>query len=699
MALLAYDVEVLPNYFSIAIIDVNDYLRLCEEYNFDNASIEVKRDVCSKVRKVIYELYNEDDSQLFDIVKILEAPNNTFVGFNTSRYDRAMLACFLMYYKRYSKVSALIKHLYETSGKIIKSMKDNTNDNSLALLYKYKFAFHEIDLMKVFALDKSFKSLKQTSINLCWFDLREFHRGVVTDEERKYYNYRDDITNEQITKLRDEWDRYLIDSDRELMRVYNFNDVFICCELMRQKQEEIQLRYDITNDYHVNCLSSSRSNIADVLFLQWYKDKTGIDLRNFKPNDYRNIKIGECIMDCIHFTSDNLNTLLSSLREAIIVSINEDVLKQLVTVGNTQYQMGAGGLHSVDKPAIFISNDEYVYRDADVTSYYPHIIKYMRVKPRHMVESAWFEIVEFLITERVNAKKAGNKVTAEALKIVINSIFGKLGFEFGFMYDRKALIQVTLNGQLLLLMLIERLEAAGFMVISANTDGIVTQIPRDRESEYHAICDQWMVDTQFNLEFADYEKYIRVHVNSYISLKPDDPNNPKPTSKRLKMKSSMNPYLYREDLSKGFNCPIVAMAIADHFINGGEVMDYIKSCKNILMFCKTQNVDKSYDVVIDKVVNGKVIREQLQRNNRYFISLYGGVLKKVRGKEEANLVSGEYVTIANEIEDTPVEQLEIKYSYYYDEAMKIINQIRLGMNTKSRSKLKKQFGMYKSLFD
>lgn len=699
MALLAYDVEVLPNYFSVAFIDVNHYIELCKEYDFDNADLSTKQLVCDRVRKKVYEIYNDDDSQLIDLVKLLETKGNTLCGYNTSRYDRCILSCLLMYWKRFSKTKDLLKYLYETSVKIIKSLRSDVRDNSLAVFYKYKHAFHEIDLMKVFALDKAFKSLKQTSINLLWFDLREWHRGIVTDEERKYYNYRSDITNEQVTKLIDTWDRYMVDADLQQMRIYNYNDVFICCEMMRQNQEEVQLRFDITSKYNINVLSSSRSNIADELFLNWYKDKTGVDLRSFKPNDYRNIKITECIMDCVKFTTPYMQNMLKQLHEAVIVSVTDDILKQKIKIGTTEYQMGSGGLHSVDKPDMFYTNDQFIFRDADVTSYYPHIIKYMRIKPRHMLEDAWFEIVEFLITERVKAKHAGDTVVANALKIVINSIFGKLGFEFGFMYDRKALIQVTLNGQLLLLMLIEMLEQAGFKVVSANTDGIVTRIPRDREKEYHSICDTWCKNTRFELEFADYEKYIRVNVNSYISLKPNDPNKPKPVDKRLKSKGTMNPNLYKEDLVKGFNSPIVAKVIAEHLINGVDVMDYLKSCKNVLMFCKTQNVDKSFEIFYEQVVDGKITRIKLQQNNRYYISNSGGVIKKSRNGKDANLVSGEYVTLCNILPSQPVEALNIDYKYYYDEAMKLINQIRSGLSTKHKSKLKKSFGMYNGLFD
>lgn len=62
-------------------------------------------------------------------------------------------------------------------------------------------------------------------------------------------------------------------------------------------------------------------------------------------------------------------------------------------------------------------------------------------------------------------------------KIVLNGTFGKLGSKYSFLYSPNLMIQVTITGQLALLMLIEALEAAGISVVSANTDGIVSRCP------------------------------------------------------------------------------------------------------------------------------------------------------------------------------------------------------------------------------
>ena len=84
-----------------------------------------------------------------------------------------------------------------------------------------------------------------------------------------------------------------------------------------------------------------------------------------------------------------------------------------------------------------------------------------------------------------------NKTAAEALKIVINSIYGKLGSELFFLYDRFAQMQVTINGQLMTMTLVETLELEGIHVVSANTDGIVIKLPVDKEEVFKHITDEW----------------------------------------------------------------------------------------------------------------------------------------------------------------------------------------------------------------
>ena len=143
--------------------------------------------------------------------------------------------------------------------------------------------------------------------------------------------------------------------------------------------------------------------------------------------------------------------------------------------------MAAGGLHSVDRPDILVSTDRFLYRDADVSSYYPNLVINEHVCPAHLAFAAFHAIAKFITAERMTnknkakeAKNAHNKelatfygTGADAYKIVANSgLFGKLGFD-GWMFDLKAMYQTTINGQLYLMMMIEEMELNGIPVVSA----------------------------------------------------------------------------------------------------------------------------------------------------------------------------------------------------------------------------------------
>jgi len=92
-------------------------------------------------------------------------------------------------------------------------------------------------------------------------------------------------------------------------------------------------------------------------------------------------------------------------------------------------------------------------------------------------------IYQKILDDRLAAKNSGDSVTSNTIKIVLNGSFGKLGSKWSILYAPRLLLQVTLTGQLALLMLIEMIEDAGIPVVSANTDGIVIKCPANRKSE------------------------------------------------------------------------------------------------------------------------------------------------------------------------------------------------------------------------
>lgn len=730
MKALAYDIEVTRNYFGVCFVDLNHYLEVFKDCVDDKQEaiplidklsvIEIKNRLAT-VKRYRFSIFEDDDSELYPLLNWLQYEADYF-GYNNNKYDRLMLSALLMYYNQFDKPSKLIEFLYDTSQRIIRNSDNDVlwQDNFTNMLMKNRLNFRDLDLFQIFRLDHFHKSLKQTSINIKWYNLLEYHMPPISELDVDYY-YRltenRGLSIEQLNRLyRNSFERYLHPAWKKEMEEYNDNDVFICCELVRMNQEEIRLRYMISKEYEINVLSASRSTIADKVIVKLYSKFTGLHPKRFIDSKTirRKIEVSEILSDKIQFLSPQLNDLLQSLR-SLVLRGEKGEFERTFTYAGTSYTLATGGLHSNEIPAIYVADDKQTIVDRDVTSYYPNLIRSLKVCQKHLNPKAWFRIADTIVDERTEHKHLAKDkslsliqqikhfTAAACLKIVANAgIFGKMGSEKSFLCDKKAMYKVTINGQLFLLMLIERLEDAGIHVISANTDGIVTIVPKGLEETADNICHWWEKHLGLELEFTSYSKYITEGVNSYLTVKTDG---------KKKFKGRMNPKMYLEDLSKGYNSPIVAKAVTEYFINGTPVMETLRNSKSILDFCRTQNVNRKYYIEYTHVVDHKMVVEEVQRNTRFYVSLTGGSLMKVEilGWDENNqpklkkssLCAGQRVTVCNLVEDKDISELNINYLYYYNECMAIIEPIEQSRNNKGKGKrlVKKYYGMRNTLFD
>lgn len=730
MKALAYDIEVTRNYFGVCFVDLNHYLEVFKDCVddkqeaiplIDKLSVTEIKNRLATVKRYRFSIFEDDDSELYPLLNWLQYEADYF-GYNNNKYDRLMLSALLMYYNQFDKPSKLIEFLYDTSQRIIRNSDNDVlwQDNFTNMLMKNRLNFRDLDLFQIFRLDHFHKSLKQTSINIKWYNLLEYHMPPISELDVNYY-YRltenRGLSIEQLNRLyRNSFERYLHPSWKKEMEEYNDNDVFICCELVRMNQEEIRLRYMISKEYEINVLSASRSTIADKVIVKLYSKFTGLHPKRFIDTKTirRKIEVSEILSDKIRFLSPQLNDLLQSLR-SLVLRGEKGEFERTFTYAGTSYTLATGGLHSNEIPAIYVADDKQTIVDRDVTSYYPNLIRSLKVCQKHLNPKAWFRIADTIVDERTEHKHLAKDkslsliqqikhfTAAACLKIVANAgIFGKMGSEKSFLCDKKAMYKVTINGQLFLLMLIEKLEDAGIHVISANTDGIVTIVPKGLEETADNICHWWEKHLGLELEFTSYSKYITEGVNSYLTVKTDG---------KKKFKGRMNPKMYLEDLSKGYNSPIVAKAVTEYFINGTPVMETLRNSKSILDFCRTQNVNRKYYIEYTHVVDHKMVIEEVQRNTRFYVSLTGGSLMKVEvlGWDENNqpklkkssLCAGQRVTVCNLVEDKDISELNINYLYYYNECMAIIEPIEQSRNNKGKGKrlVKKYYGMRNTLFD
>lgn len=737
------DVEVFVNLFSITFVDMKDYFNKfadCVDVTVDKKGKEKRTPIplteklsvaeiksrLDSVKKDIFWISDTDDTQLLSMVAYINAMQANYetktdedgkvnqipirydlFGFNNQGYDDLMIKAFLMYYNRFDKTKYLIEKLKSISDKVIKLQSDKSafyEDKELELIRKYKLPYATVDLQQIFGLhsatvnidkdtgerQKFGKSLKQTSINLKWYNLLDFVLPPITEEENDIY-YRKDIfkyhnySAEQLNKLiTNDFDRYVMPEYVEPMLQYNTNDVFIVCEMARLFPDEIKLRYSITSAFGVNVLCSARANVADKLTVKFYSDISGLHKDKFIKGrtDRTKLSFNKIIFPHIGFKTPELQALLEDMKKVSIYHTNKDAFSREITFYGTTYTLATGGIHSVDPPRVCTSDAKYIFRHHDYTSYYPSIMISYNIAPKHLHQKSFTKLMAYLKDTRVKCKHGGdenviegvpNSVAAEALKIVINSIYGKLGSELFFLYDRFAQMQVTINGQLMTMTLIEELELNGIHVISANTDGIVIKLPKDKEEVYKDITDRWNEFNKMGADYEDYEIIVSRDVNNYFDVQ---------TSSKVEYKGALDPKQYLKELRKGYDMPIVALAVYNFFRFNKPVMQTLQEHKDILDFCKTQNVGKQFDVCYDIVQNGVVKTVYSQRHVRFYVSTKGVVIQKENkvDNKRSRLAGGLPVQILNNLDDKPIEERNINYKYYYDEAYKIIDPIKLSIS-------------------
>lgn len=728
---MCYDVEVTRNYFSVVFVDLRSYLKIfsdCVDNDgkaiplVDKLTIAEIKQRLETIPKKRFVLYEDDDTDLFSLLYWLQQKADYF-GYNNRKYDRLMLSALLMYYNQFDKPSKLITFLYETSQRVIRSSNNDTlwTDNFTSLILRNNVAFRDLDLFQIFRLDHYHKSLKQTSINIKWYNLKEYTMPPIGDLDRHYYHERlpeaKGMTDRELNiHYRNVFERFIPKEYLNEIADYNDNDVYIVAELIRMNQEEVLLRYRISEEYKVDVYSASRSTIADKVIVKLYSKFTGLHPKAFIDTKTirRKILVSEILSDKIAFSTPELNDILSGIRSLTLKGEKGEFDREFTFMG-TSYTIATGGLHSNEIPAVYVENSDSIIVDRDVASYYPNMIRSLKVCQKHLIPKAWFRIADTIVDERLEHKHLAkdksldvmerdkHATAAACLKIVANAgIFGKMGSEKSFLCDKKAMYQVTINGQLFLLMLIEKLELAGIHVISANTDGIVTIVPRELEQTADDICHWWEKHLGLELEFTYYTKYVTEGVNSYLTVKRGGSS---------KFKGRMNPKMFLEDLSKGYNSPIVAKCVTEYFINGTPVMETLRNAKSILDFCRTQNVNHKYRLEFTHVVDGKIRTDVVQRNTRFYISSTGGTLMKVESMgwnehneeqvKKSSLCAGQRVSICNTVDDTDISELNVNYLYYYNEAMAIIEPIEQSRNNKGKGKrlVKKYYGMRNTLFD
>jgi hypothetical protein len=375
----------------------------------------------------------------------------------------------------------------------------------------------------------------------------------------------------------------------EIAKVFNYcvNDLFSTELLFNELKPGLELRYRMSAAYLTDVRSRSDAQIAEQVISSEIQKITG--QKPERPDIPPGTIYLYNVPDYIEYKHPALQAMLEVVRSAYFI-VGEDgyvtMPKQIgeiaLSIGACVYHMGIGGLHSSEKNTAHRSDSNTMLIDRDVASYYPAIILNQQLYPQHL-GPAFLSVYKKIVDDRLAAKASGNKQVAASLKITINGSFGKLGSKWSVLYAPDLMIQVTVTGQLSLLMLIDMIESAGIPVVSGNTDGVIIKCQKEHYDALQEIIALWERRTGFTTEETRYDAVYSRDVNNYIALKLDGTTKPKGCySERGSAGDSV--------LSKNPENLVCNDAVAAAISKNTPVEQTIRGCTDIRRFVTIRNV-------------------------------------------------------------------------------------------------------------
>lgn len=276
-----------------------------------------------------------------------------------------------------------------------------------------------------------------------------------------------------------------------------------------------------------------------------------------------------------------------------------------------------GGVHGA-KPCVTVEKKgTRRLRNKDVGSLYPNSMINFGYCSRSMKDP---EAYIKLVRKRLGYKKAGDKKRANALKLVVNTVYGAMLNLYNDLADRWAGRSVCISNQLAMMMLIVQLakQCKTIDFININTDGIMYTIDESEDELANMIVATWCEITKFEMEDdGDLQKVIQKDVNNYILIKEDG---------SFKTKGGYVS-LYDGGNFKTNSLSIVHKAIVDYLVSGVPAEKTINDCKDIFAFQQIIKTGGTFEGSYH-YVNG--VREPIQKVNRVYAikdPKYGAVVK------------------------------------------------------------------------
>lgn len=560
---VVYDIEIFPNCFHCC----------CKDTETGN----------------IYKFeISERKNTLEEMINFFRQPKTLFCGYNNHHYDDVVMNYIIDYQNILASLPywRICQSLFNLSRTIV---EDEDGSRDKLKRWKYAHYFHSMDLLTMQFSQKLRVGLKTMQVTMHYKNVQEYDG---------------------------DFDQPLPVTEIDKMIAYNINDVESTTELLNRLKDQVELRLFIEKEHGIDCLSMDSVKMAETFLLEEYSKRSGIPKNVIKemhsPMDY--IPLKDVILPFIKYKNPKLQDVLEDMKKQIVYSKERKGYEKKFVLSNVVYSIGVGGIHSIHTPKIFLPKEDEFIGHSDVASMYPSLLIEYQWGPRHLGK-LFCDLFAGLKEERLEAKHTGQTVKNLFLKIVLNSPTGKMQQEVSWMYDPFNVFKIRINGQLILLMMVDRLLELGCEIIQVNTDGVVYRAKKALRSRIQEATREVESITRLTFEDDEYEAFYQYAINDYFGVIKgySETHNPKLIEKK-------GMFITDTKLGKGLAPVVIPKAVINYFLTKQPVSEFIEKDKDIRDFLMTQNVDKKF-----KVVHGDT---QVQRINRFYASTNGYYLFK-----------------------------------------------------------------------
>lgn len=566
---LRYDIETYPNAFTIGLLH------------------PVTR------RKWLFEISDRrNDIQLFCLfLEVLKQQGCRMVGYNNIGFDYPVI--HFIYKNRNACIT--VTDIYDKAMAIINAPHQARFAH---LVWESDWIVEQLDLYKIHHFDNMAKA---TSLKVLEFNMR------MQSIEDLPFDVGIDLTSEQI----------------DVLISYMWHDIDATDMFADRTVKQIAMREGLTKTFDKNMMNMSDVKIGEVILVT-EMEKAGIKCFEYVDNKKKkrqtkrdSVDLGQVIFPYVNFERVEFQNIQNYLAARVITEF-KGVFKGLIaTVDGVDYKFGTGGIHASVESQVVHTNDTHQLVDVDVASFYPNLAIKNKLYPAHLGEE-FGDAYEGVY----HTRKTYPKGSAEngAFKLALNGAYGGSNNEYSPFFDTQFTMAITINGQLLLCMLVEQmLKVPGLRMIQANTDGITYLCPHEYLDHTRSICRWWEQVTNLELEEALYSRMFIRDVNSYMAEY--ESGDLKRIGAYAHITAEEDPGTRELPYHKDWSARIVAMAAEAALVRGEDIREFITSHGDTFDFFLRTKVPRSSTLEWGG--------EKVSNIVRYYISTDGKPLEKV----------------------------------------------------------------------